>query len=205
MKILALVLLIVALMALLPGSPSCASDPSSSVCIEHLRAKKPWVTTWFSDKGSTFTGIPMNKYPIKWKGKKLWPAAVHEKDHRYLYKVIKVKLPGVKRSSYLHISDICNKCDKECKTTVQIGNKKLKKQKYRLLDIHEKAFNNDGFRTRPDNFYDPSVKVVGVVRPGDIKGLKKDWYLNKCNNGSRKVNCKQNPYDFSKYCEYSYQ
>jgi len=164
---------------------------------------KTWITTNFNDTGAGMSGIPFDLYPITWKGKKIFPAAVHERDAgAYMYKIMKVKLPGKKNDAYLHINDVCNKCDAACRSSVQIGSKKYKKTDYRLLDIHEKAFGSGGFDGKPTNTYNPSVKVVGALKPDDIPSLPKGWYVNRCKSGNRSVNCKAQPGEFGSYCSW---
>jgi len=165
---------------------------------------KTWLSTYFSDGGNGVTGVPFSMYPITWKGKKLFPAAVHERDAgKYLYKIMRVTLPKG-GSAYVHIVDVCNKCDKECGSSVQIGGKSYNKMKYNLLDIHSKAFQSGGFSGKADNSYNPRVRIVGHLKRNKMK-LPKGWYITSCRSGSRQVNCgsTSQAQDFSKYCTWS--
>lgn len=164
-----------------------------------------WISTNFSDSGSGVTGVPFNIYPITWKGKKIFPAAVHERDAgSYLYKIMKVSLPG-KKDAYVHIIDVCNKCDGPCRSSVEIAGKKYQKSRYRLLDIHTRAFDSDGFGGAPINSYNPSVKIVGVLRLQDIPKLPGGWYVTGCKSGERRVNCgnRSQAQDFGSYCSWT--
>jgi hypothetical protein len=40
-----------------------------------------WRVLWTWDK----IFFVFSAYPLSWKGKKIWPAAVHERDNKYLY------------------------------------------------------------------------------------------------------------------------
>lgn len=169
-----------------------------------VRSTKTWISTYFDDTGTGVTGIPFNMYPITWKGKKLFPAAVHERDAgKYLYKIMRVTLPNA-GSAYVHIVDVCNKCDGPCRSSVQIGTKKYNKASYNLLDIHAKAFQPGGFSGKPDNSYNPKVHIVGHLKSSAMK-LPSGWYITSCKSGSRQVNCgnRSQAQDFSKYCAWS--
>jgi hypothetical protein len=81
---------------------------------------------------------------------------------------------------------------------------------YLLLDIHEKAFVSGGFKGKPRNVYNPTVKSIGVVRPNQIKSLKKGLDVidgtKRCNTKSiRKANCKNEDgkYYFGDYCSWT--
>jgi len=170
---------------------------------------KTWISTHYSNTGSGSSGIPFNAYPLTWKGKIVFPAAIHERDNKYLYHILSVTLPDGKRA-FVHVMDFCNRCHSDCKSSVEINGKKYSKPRYLLLDIHEKAFESRGFGGKPRNSYNPKIKSIGVLTPKEMKGLPKGVYYidgkKRCNRSSlRKVNCNNNNEKdyFGDYCSWS--
>jgi len=151
-----------------------------------------WLVTHYSGGSSGASSIPFSSYPVNWKGKTVFPAAVHEKDHKYLYDVFEVTLhDGAK--GYVHVMDFCNKCHGSCKDTVDVRGKTYRKTDHPLLDIHERAFKS-GFRGGPRNDAIPlkNVKKIGRMSPDEIQGLPQKWYIDfqkGCRFKSRDVNC----------------
>lgn len=214
-----LILVAVALLAMwlhTPGEPFIESEITKTA--SRLRSSeerlwrnpyKTWITTHYSDSGSGVSAIPFSTYPLKWKGKKIWPAAVHERDNKYLYHVLSVTFPDKSRA-FVHVMDFCNRCDADCQNSVTIGGTKYKKPKYMLLDIHEDAFGSGGFKGKPRNVYNPKVKSIGVITPNQIKSLSKGLDVidgkKRCNTKSiRKANCnnKKEKYFFGDYCSWT--
>jgi hypothetical protein len=170
---------------------------------------KTWISTHYSDTGSGSSAIPFSMYPLTWKGKTLFPAAVHERDNKYLYHVLAVTLPDGKKA-FVHVMDFCNMCHDDCKSSVEINGRKYSKPQYLLLDIHEKAFESRGFGGKPRNSYNPKVASVGVLTPKEMKGLPKGVYFidstKRCNRSSmRRANCdnKKEKDFFGDYCSWS--
>ena len=203
-----------------PGDPFIEADITKTASRLSSRAsssddrlwrnpKKTWITTHYDDTGSGVSSIPFAVYPLRWKGKTIWPAAVHERDNKYLYHVLSVTLPD-KSKAFVHVMDFCNRCDKDCGNSVTIGGKKYTKPKYLLLDIHEKAFGSKGFKGSPRNTYNPKVKSVGVITPNQITSLSKGLYVidgkKRCSrNTLRKTNCndEEDKDFFGDYCRWA--
>lgn len=173
-----------------------------------LKRNPVWLTTHYSDTGNGSSNIPFDIYPIKWKGKNVFPAAVHERDNQYLYHVLSVTFPDGGKG-FVHVMDFCNRCHSDCKGTVEIGGNRYSKPNYLLLDIHEKAFGGKGIKGSPRNVYNPKVKSVGVLRPQNMKSkLPKDgrYFIDgtkRCKRGAiRDANCdnKKSAEFFGDYC-----
>lgn len=95
--------------------------------------------TFFDD--AEMMGIKVSAYPLKFQGRDVWPAAVHQRDFSsHMHKVLEVAMGS--KTFLVHIADMCNANDAPCKTNPHThGNPNF------LIDLHKVGWHATGLTT----------------------------------------------------------
>jgi hypothetical protein len=108
--------------------------------------------TFFDD--AELMGIQTSAYPLKFQGRNVWPAAVHQRDFSaHAHKVLEVFLGD--KTFLVHVADMCNANDSPCKTNPHAnGNPNF------LIDIHKSGWHVTGQTT---GILPVTFRVVGSI------------------------------------------
>lgn len=107
--------------------------------------------TFFDD--AEMMGIKVSAYPLKFNGRDVWPAAVHQRDFSsHMHKVLEVTLGS--KIFLVHVADMCNANDAPCKTNPYANGNNF------LIDIHKAGWHATGLTT---GVVPVAFKVVGSI------------------------------------------
>jgi hypothetical protein len=112
------------------------------------------------DNGIGLAGVTLAGFgstPVMWKGTRVYPVAVAEKDWaQYAYKVLRISGKGV-RTIYGVVVDACKRGNANCDKNVRTFNF--------LIDVHRTGFGAIG---RSDGLVNGSFEVVGSLSAAAI-------------------------------------
>lgn len=131
------------------------------------------------DNGVGYAGVVLAAFgstPLRWKGKRVYPVAVAQKDWtQYAYKVLRIRGKGL-REIHGVVVDLCERGNANCDRNVRKFNF--------LIDVHRTGFGAIG---KGDGLVDGTFDVVGTLSAADFPT---SYWQPEVRRGSGSLQCR---------------